>query len=248
MRDGSTYNLAIETASRAGSLALGRGDALLATVDLPVQRRHRVGLLPGVATLCEAHGVTAEQLGEVYVSLGPGSFTGLRVAMASAVTLSVANASMRLVGVPTLDVLARNTPSEYASVAVCLNVKRGSAWCGVFVRHDDDWQATVEPGLRSMDELLAVSPRPTAVLGDPLPTLPDPLPTDVTVLPSELARPRAEAVWRLGRLLAQEGRYTASTALLPIYARPPEAVTLWDQRHRPTQASTGMNTKLETRN
>ncbi|MEX2672315.1 MAG: tRNA (adenosine(37)-N6)-threonylcarbamoyltransferase complex dimerization subunit type 1 TsaB [Phycisphaeraceae bacterium] len=240
MRHDPVFNIAIETASRQGSLTLGRGDALLASVDLPVQRRHRVGLLPGIASLCAEHDVEPEQLDEVYVSLGPGSFTGLRVAMTGAIALSVAR-SLRLVGVPTLDVVARNTPAGHQRVAVCLNVKRETAWCGVFERQGAGWTATVEPALRTLDELFKVAARPVALVGDPLPALPDPLPGGVTVLPASHARPRAEAVWRIGRERASEDRYTPSTALAPIYARPPEAVTLWDQRHGSPDATIAQN-------
>ncbi|MEX1015225.1 MAG: tRNA (adenosine(37)-N6)-threonylcarbamoyltransferase complex dimerization subunit type 1 TsaB [Phycisphaeraceae bacterium] len=244
-----SYNLAIETASRHGSLALGRGDELLATVALPVQRRHRVGLLPGIAAICAEHDVTAGDLGELYVSLGPGSFTGLRVAMASAATLSLAQ-PVKIVGVPTLEALARNTPTEHERVAVCLNVKRGTAWSAVYEREGDGWRIIVEPALRSLGELLELAARPTALLGDPLPTppeVPEPWPAGVTVLNGELARPRAEAVWRIGRERARQQMFIPPADLRPIYAREPEAVTLWNQRHAPA-AAPSPNPKLEIRN
>ncbi len=89
MGDGR-YNLAIETSSRSASIALGCADRLIEAVDLPPQRRHNVGLMPAIDRLCGAHGVTPRDLAEVYVSLGPGSFTGLRVAVAAVKMLALA--------------------------------------------------------------------------------------------------------------------------------------------------------------
>lgn len=228
MRPGP-FNLAIETSTRAASLCLGRGDEIIAAVDLPPQRRHRVGLLPGLAALCREHDVTPDQLGELYVSLGPGSFTGLRVAMASVKMLALAH-PLKLVGVPTLNALAQRAPADARHVAVCLNLKRETMWCGLFERRGGSLSAASEPALRTMDELLAAAPRPVAVLGDPLPAR-STWPEDVRVLPAELARPEASAVWRVGRAMAARGAFVEPAQLAPIYARPPEAVQLWNERH-----------------
>lgn len=226
------YSLAIETTSRVGEIALGRADALLDTVTLPPQRRHHVGLMPGIEGLCRAHGLGPRDIGEVYVSLGPGSFTGLRVAVAAAKMLALAG-GVKLVGVPTLDVVAHNAPPAHAHVAACLNLKRETIYCAVYRREGGQMTPIVPPALRALPELLHEAPRPVAVVGE---LLPEPAPGDdaqVTVLPPELARGRAEVVWHLGRALARAERYTDPLAIEPMYIRRPEAVELWERRHGP---------------
>lgn len=221
------FSLAIETSSSQGSVALGRGDELLAVADVPQHRRHNLDLMPTIAGLCVEHGATPADLGEVYVSLGPGSFTGLRIGIATAKMLALAR-GVRLVGVPTLDVLVQNAPHESSPVAVGLNLKHQTIWSALYTWRSDSWRCTAEPALRHADDLRALGPG--AVLGDPLPPL-----DGMHLLPPELAVPRAEALWRLGHAAARAGRFTDALQLTPLYVREPEAVALWDKRHGPAR-------------
>jgi tRNA threonylcarbamoyladenosine biosynthesis protein TsaB len=172
-------------------------------------------------------------IGEVYVSLGPGSFTGLRIGVTTAKMFAQVG-SCRVIGIPSLDVVAQNAPlpgpstPEPATLAVWLNMKKDTAYAGLFACDGQRWQARGEPGLRTMAQLLDSAPRPLVILGDPLPTF-DP-PDGVTILPAAWAAARSEAVWRLGRERARAGQFDAPLALAPIYGRQPEAVELWDRK------------------
>jgi tRNA threonylcarbamoyladenosine biosynthesis protein TsaB len=223
------YSLALETSSACASVALGCGDDLLEEVTLPPPRRHRVDLMPAVDDLCRRHRVTPADLAELFISTGPGSFTGLRIGITTAKALAAA-LPVRLVAVPTLDVLACNAPSDRPA-APCLNLKRQSVFTAVYQRHGDAWRTVLEPALRTGDELLAAAPRPLTVIGDPLPEPAHGWPAEVRLITGDEARPRAAHLWRLGRLAALAGRFVEPDALLPLYARPPEAVELWQARH-----------------
>lgn len=137
------YNLAIETSGRTGAIALGRDDGLLATIDLPRQRRHTLELMPTIDRLCRDRGVRPRDLGEVYVSLGPGSFTGLRVALATVKMLALAG-GVRVVGIPSIDALR----IEHPGAMVLLNIKRGSAYCA---------GPGHPPALRTLEEIEALA-------------------------------------------------------------------------------------------
>lgn len=208
------YSLAIETSSRRGELALGRDDALVESLALPAQRRHHVGLVPGMERLCGAHGIGPADLAEVYVSLGPGSFTGLRVSLAAVKMLALAG-GVRVVGVPTLEVVAAEAPAEHTCVGACLNHKRETVYCAVYRREGERMVRVTEAAVRTLDELRAQRPRPTVLVGD---------------LPPARAQPRAATVWRLGRARAAAGCDADAFALEPIYGRRPEAVELWERR------------------
>lgn len=231
------HNLAIETSSSHGSVALGGPEGILACAAMPPRSRHAVDLLPTIDRLCREQGVTPADLGEIYVSAGPGSFTGLRISVTTAKTLAMA-LDVRLVAVPTLDVLARNAPRPDAParrLAVRVNVKTGVAWSGFYHWEDSAWSRAGEPGPMSLAELLeaaGASPEaPLWILADPAPeAFPAALPAGVTLLPAELAVPRAEAVWELGRAAARAGRFVDALHCEPIYARRPEAEELWDKR------------------
>ncbi|MEM0915630.1 MAG: tRNA (adenosine(37)-N6)-threonylcarbamoyltransferase complex dimerization subunit type 1 TsaB [Planctomycetota bacterium] len=224
-----TIALAIETSQRQASIALGRGDELIASCELPQLKRHNLELMPTIDALMRDHGMGPGDLREVYVSVGPGSFTGLRVAVATGKLLALALPAIKLVAVPTLDVLAAQAPAEVEHVAVCLNTKKDTVYAATYGTADKAGfrRPFATPTLGTLPDLLADAPPGTALLGDPLPEVPD----GVAVLGPTLARPRAETVYRLGRRLAAAGEYVDPHALMPIYAREPEAVSLWKQRH-----------------
>ncbi|MEX2671839.1 MAG: tRNA (adenosine(37)-N6)-threonylcarbamoyltransferase complex dimerization subunit type 1 TsaB [Phycisphaeraceae bacterium] len=226
MDEDQLYSLAIETSGRAGSVSLGRGDALLGTEQVG-QRRHAVGLMPAIERLCEAHHVAREQLAEVYVSVGPGSFTGLRIGITTAKVLGW-SLGCKLVAVETLQVVAANAPAEAERVAVCLNAKAGRYFAGLFERDEaGHLQSLAEPRLLTMAEVLAEAGRPVVVVGDRLEKVEA---EGVTYLEGEAAEARSEVVWGLGREAARQGRFVEAMALKPRYVRMPEAEEVW--RHR----------------
>lgn len=198
------YNLAIETSAHGGSLALGRGDRLLSTFQLPEPRRHNLALMPGIADLMAQAGATPAELGSIYLSLGPGSFTGLRIAVATAQMLTLIDPQRRVVGIPTLELLQ----AQHPGALICLNIKRGSAWSA---------GPDLEPALRSLDELQAWEARGLPIVADDWPG-------------AEPVRPQAEVLWHLGRAAEARGQTSDPVTLAPLYIREPEAVTLWDQR------------------
>ncbi|MBI1370100.1 MAG: tRNA (adenosine(37)-N6)-threonylcarbamoyltransferase complex dimerization subunit type 1 TsaB [Planctomycetes bacterium] len=222
------YNLSIETSGRHGGVALGRGDELIEAVDLPEQRRHAVALLPTIDALCGRHGVTPGSIGEIHVSVGPGSFTGLRIGITTAKTMAHVTGA-KLVAVPTLDVVVENAPADRKTVAVCLAAKRGQCFTGVYDRRGDRWERRIEPSLLTPGELVEQVPGELAVIGDHLPEFD--WPSGVECLPPALARPRGAVVWRLGRALAKAGRFVEPLALAPLYIRLPEAEEVYQARH-----------------
>jgi len=200
------HTLILETASRHGEAALARGDELLEVVTVPRQRRHGVELMPAVAALCDRHGVTPAALAAVVVSLGPGSFTGLRIAVATAKMLAMAvpAAGTRVVGVPTIDALRLTHPGAM----VCLNVKRDTAWSA------GPPGSGIEPALRPLDDIRATG---LPLVGEAMGGVGPP-------------RFSAEAVWRVARPRLATGDADDPAALAPLYVREPEAVTLWRER------------------
>ncbi len=216
-----SFNLAIETSTARGSIALGRGDALLETIDLVQTRRHNLELMPAIDRLCRTHGATPKHLDEAYVSIGPGSFTGLRIAVATVKMLALA-LPVRIVAVPTMEAVVRNVPPRESPVAVCMNAKRQhrQMYAGIYRYDRDDWRLTSEPALLTPEELCAQTPGPIAVFGEHLPEFA--WPTSIRVLDPALATPRADTIWRLGRAMAEKGPFSDPWSLVPLYVRRPE--------------------------
>jgi len=251
-----SYNLAIETSGPIGSCSLAYGDELVASLDLSKtnttiqpsgqrsDRRNQLDLMVAIDRITQAHRVDRSELAEVYVSIGPGSFTGLRIAVATAQALAQV-LGVKLVAVPTAEVIALNAPTQnngYDHLAVCLNFKRTSVYAQLFDLHEDTWQLRGSAIMQSVDDLLADAPRPLAIIADSALGLDDRLGDRIHRLPKSLINARSQAVWQLGRYRSKQGEYTDPNQLQPIYARPPEAQLLWDQRHntniRPNQPTT----------
>ena len=119
--------IALETSGRSASVALATlsEDGRLADVhqrDLSqTGRRHARTLVPELQSLLSEHGFAPADCEAVAVTLGPGSFTGLRVGVACAKTLAWA-AGLKIVGVGTLEVIARQ--SNASDAVVLANAER----------------------------------------------------------------------------------------------------------------------------
>ena len=141
------YALALETSSDIGSAALGVSGKILDCVTLSGARRHAVEFLPAIADLCSRHDVTPQALRTLFVSRGPGSFTGLRIGVTVARMLGFATGA-RIVAVPTLDVIAQNAmdaPDPPARLAVLLDAKRRHVYAALFAARGDRYESMTVP-------------------------------------------------------------------------------------------------------
>jgi tRNA threonylcarbamoyladenosine biosynthesis protein TsaB len=120
--------VAIETATSAGSVAVARGDRVLAEAVLGEQRRHAEAVLPALEAALSGAGLKRGDIGEVVVGAGPGSFTGVRVAAATAKGL-VAALTVPLVAYSSLLALAAAARSD-RPVCALFDARRGEVYAG----------------------------------------------------------------------------------------------------------------------
>lgn len=102
--------LALDSASRALSLALYDGQTVLAELTWMTANNHSVELAPALNDILRLGGLTVESLSAIAVSLGPGSFNGLRIGVSTAKGLALAR-DLPLIGVRTLDIVAAAQPA-----------------------------------------------------------------------------------------------------------------------------------------
>jgi tRNA threonylcarbamoyladenosine biosynthesis protein TsaB len=225
--------LAMDTAGRAGSVALGRSQAVLRTATLPGEMRHAAELLPAIHTLLSEQGWAAESLTHVFISIGPGSFTGLRLGVSVARTLAW-SIGARVVAVPTMDMLARNALAADPvpeHVATLLDAKRGQVFAAAYSIREGEPVRVIDAHLSEPLAFLNRCPRPLAVLGEGLAQYAElAAQAGARVLTTELWAGRAEHVLALGLRLAETGQYTLAGDLLPLYIRRPEPEEKWEAR------------------
>jgi tRNA threonylcarbamoyladenosine biosynthesis protein TsaB len=114
--------LALDTATSQGSLALFDGRRVLTEITWRSERRHGDELFPLIDRALEMSGAGLRQVDRIGVAIGPGSFTGLRIAIAAAKGLA-RGLSAALTGISTLDILAHAQRS--AGVPVCPLISSG---------------------------------------------------------------------------------------------------------------------------
>jgi tRNA threonylcarbamoyladenosine biosynthesis protein TsaB len=224
--------LGIDTASGRASIALARGAAVLAEECLEERGAHARDLLPRLERLLRDRGLAAADLGGIGVSVGPGSFTGVRVGMATAKGLGYA-LDVPCAGLSTLEALARAAAAALGSGVLCaaLDAGRGEVYGALFRIHpgaverigeDRSWRpsdlaARVPAGGTLAGDGAAAVAREATAGGRPLPVL-DPAPLLAGAI----------AVWAEGTLGAARG-YRPGT-LRPNYVRPADAEA---KRRRP---------------
>ena len=216
--------LAIETSSRTSSIALCRDASVLATRSFSHGLQNAALILPQIDELFREQSVAPRQIDLVAVSIGPGSFTGLRIGVTLAKTLCFATGA-RLIAVPSLLVIAHNAPADASYILPLLDAKRDQVFAAVYKRQGGQIGQELPAQLTTLTDLLAVAPRPLWLLGEGLPTHRHHIPADpsLTVLDDSLWPPQAATVARLAWELAGQSQFADPYTLTPLYIRKPEA-------------------------
>lgn len=123
--------LAIETTAIEGSIALMDETRLIAEYRLNVPTRHAERIMISVDHLLKQSQTRLSDLSAIAVSIGPGSFTGLRVGLATAKGLAV-GANRPLVLVPTLEVMAAAFPYAHPLIAPFVDAHKGEVYTALF--------------------------------------------------------------------------------------------------------------------
>ena len=221
--------LAIETASSCGSVSLttGFGESfhLLAECSSQPDVTHSRRLLGSIDWLMNTAGAGWNDLDGIAISLGPGSFTGLRIGMAAAKSIVMA-AGKPLIGVPTLDALALNVSVNDRLLCCLLDARKQQVYAG-FYRTDEN-------GLpRRISDPVAVSPaglaegldEPVVLIGSGARVYRDILLENdlIKIVPEYLSTPRASLVGQLAGEMLAAGRTLDPASAVPIYVRASEA-------------------------
>ncbi|MDA1140409.1 MAG: tRNA (adenosine(37)-N6)-threonylcarbamoyltransferase complex dimerization subunit type 1 TsaB [Planctomycetota bacterium] len=218
----SMKTLAIETSSAAGNVCLSDGEEILQERYLGDGMIHGRELIPAIRDIMKEQGWSPTDLEIIAVSKGPGSFTGLRVGLAAAKTLAM-TCGARLVGVPTLDVMARNVPDEAEFICPMTDVRRKEVGACLFQRDGDDLRASWECRTCSPAELCDTLPNGAWLLGDGLKAHEEVFSSreDFRKLEENAWHAQAKWVARLGFRECLAGRFSDPHSLVPIYLRLP---------------------------
>lgn len=239
--------LAADTSTNAGSLALAEStDAAFRVLverswDLAggANGKRRAGapnhsdrIVPEIEEMLHASGVAHGDLGGLACAIGPGSFTGLRVALSALKGIALAR-DLPLAGVSTLEALAWNAPHSARIVVPMLDAKKSEVYGAAFAFDASGALGRLLPDSVSAPETflatVAALARPAVLVGDGAAPyaarIAEFLGDRAAVLDGSANLPHAGNVARLAVAALRAGRSPATdaAAIVPAYIRRPEA-------------------------
>lgn len=123
--------LSIDSSTPVAGIAVADGSRLLGEIMLNTKNTHSEKLMPLVQQLLREVQVTMQDLDAIAVTQGPGSFTGLRIGMATAKGLAQ-GAKKRLIAIPTLDCLAYNLVQYPGSICPIMNAQKKQVYTAIY--------------------------------------------------------------------------------------------------------------------
>jgi tRNA threonylcarbamoyladenosine biosynthesis protein TsaB len=218
--------LGVDTATWRASVGLVIDGTVAAEQSLSTTGNHAASLLPLIDDVLRCAECPVTALDAIAVSNGPGSFTGLRVGLSVAKGVACATGAA-LVGVPTLEALARTVADRAGVICAVLDARKGELYAACFASGPLGLTRLTDDALVTPEALLAALPTPCVVLGDATERygalLEDRLGVGVTVLPFETHAPRGSVVATMGWERVLGGQTADPHKLEPSYIRPSEA-------------------------
>ncbi len=204
--------LAYDTSSDVLSAALFDGPKRLAQSGTPLFTRHSDGLVPAIEKLLKKAHCNLNALECIAVGLGPGSFTGLRVGITTAKFLSYATGA-KLVGVPSLEVIACQAKSSGKNVAVMRDAKKGKVYAAIYRIDPAGVPRTVsKPQLTQEKDFL------------------ERLRTPYVLIEKDVF-PNATDLARIARGLIRQKKYEDPRRLVPLYLHPRDCNVTQQKTH-----------------
>ncbi len=226
--------LAIDTSNHPMSVALVEDDQLKATITLNMVRNHSIYVLPAINDLFDKVGWQPKDIDRVVVAKGPGSYTGVRIAVTTAKTLAM-TINKELVGISSLQVLAANVPNITDNLIVpFMDARRGNVFTGGYQYQNGRLVNVMNEQHVAYNDLLATLKKgnhPVYLVGEMTPKISknaDPLPNNVQLLAPSYAMP---STYQLAILGEKAPAVKDIDDFVPNYLRITEAEVNWLKAH-----------------
>ena len=214
--------LAIETSTSILSVACRRSDGVSLEMNLEGGLRHSENLVPLIQQVLDGLQLRKKDLNVLACSVGPGSFTGLRIGLATVKGLAI-GLQKKIVGVSSLDVIAEGVSLPSGKLAVILDARRHMIYGALYQFKNGNARKILKDSLLSFDQLVKRVDRTTAFVGDALVSYGDKikqkLGSEIAFLDKRFWNPKASSV--LNWFQKQNGKVTwvSLDELKPAYLR-----------------------------
>jgi tRNA threonylcarbamoyladenosine biosynthesis protein TsaB len=227
--------LGIDTSTSCGSVGLIDGHSLIADYLLNIPVTHSERLLGAIDLVLREARCPIGNVDGWGISIGPGSFTGLRIGVSTVKGLSFATGKP-VAGVSTLDVLASQIAPTSHLICPILDARKKEVYAAFYRYGEGDCLKRLSTYMAIRPEDLAKKiEQPTIFLGNGVKTYGDfllsALPSLAIFPPALLHLPHGSTVAKLGFELLEKGERLDISAFTPIYVRPSEAEIKWQETH-----------------
>lgn len=224
--------LSIETSTIAGSIAINTDDKLIAEVILDINVAHSERLMSCIEWLLKASLLSIDDIDAIAVSIGPGSFTGLRIGLSTAKGLSYATRKP-LIAVPTLDAFAGRISFTTYNICPMLDARKNEVYTGLYRWRDNKLEKLISEVAIRPDEFLRLITGKTIFMGDGVRVyktlIIDYLKDDAVFAPSYIMSPSASTVAEIALEKFRRGEFADPLTLTPFYIRRSEAEIKWKE-------------------
>lgn len=227
--------LSLDTATLVSSVALADNEKLIAELTIQTKKTHSEMLMPHVEQIIKLAGLKKTDITLVAVSIGPGSFTGLRIGLATAKALAYA-LSIPLIGVSTLEALAYNCPVPGVLLSPMLDAQKGNVYQALYKWEQQRLVEVMPTRVVNFEKAvteLSAAKQPALVIGEGALLYGDKLRNLVNPIAAapHVVMPRAASVALLGQIKYAQGISHDIMALEPVYIRRSAAEELWEKRN-----------------
>jgi len=223
--------LAIETATIAGSVAIcDDSSGLMGEVKINVKIAHAERLMPSIKWLLDSSRVTIEEIDAFAISIGPGSFTGLRIGLSTVKGFAFAT-NKPVVSVPTLDAFARTVPFSAYQICPLLDARKDEVFAGLYRWADNNIIKVMPERAISPGDLLKEISDKTVFIGDGIirygDMIRDMCGDNAIFPPPSIMSPSAATVGEIAFEKIKQGDLADPVSLTPFYIRKSEAALNW---------------------
>ena len=217
--------LGIDTSTSNLSLAVLNDSDEIIEKDIYCERKLSSLLIPEINNILKRAKINLESLDAFSVGLGPGSFTGLRIGLAAIKAFALVT-SRPVIGVSSLDILARNSSDTNQSVCAIIDAKRDKVYSCIYENKNGGFKKKTDYLLIEVKDLIKKIKKPTLFVGDAVAVYAKLIKTKL----GKKARfsdekhwfPRAADLIILAQEKIKEKKFDNPDKLVPLYLYPKE--------------------------
>ena len=217
--------LALESSALTASVAVCDGEQLLGEYTLNNGNTHSETLLPMTESLLGSLGLSVSDIDLFAASIGPGSFTGIRIGVATLKGLAFGS-QKPCVGVSTLEAMAYNLSVPNGLICPVMNARRKQVYTALFRNNGGSMERLMPDSaisIAELDELLASYDEPVYLVGDGYSVTVENLSHPIGDTPQRLRWQSAASVAKAAWIAFQDGKTVSDGELKPVYLRPCQA-------------------------